>query len=88
VYAYVPLTPTRTKADYYLNMTFTAGSLAAGATSEFVYAAFSASGDAGGGTWLNFDETNDYSYDVALNGLENLKMTIYKDGGLVRGTEP
>ncbi|GAA4825109.1 cellulose binding domain-containing protein [Algivirga pacifica] len=72
-------------ADYYMEVSFTAGagSLAAGGESGRIKLRATKS------NWANYDETNDYSYDASKTSLTpHSLITVYRNGTLVWGTEP
>jgi hypothetical protein len=83
---FVPVSPARTNADYYVEIAFsgTSTALAANATQLAANFGFSEVG------WVSpLSIANDYSYDSALAAsTENPKFTIYYNGALVWGTEP
>jgi hypothetical protein len=85
--AFVVVSPVRTNADHYLEISFTGtATLNAGTTSDFIDTPVS-SGN-------NYNETNDYSYDGTNaskqwpNFADHTKVTLYRNGTLVWGTEP
>jgi hypothetical protein len=80
---WVPLNPARTDADFYYQMGFSAaaGNLNAGATAEFELGFHK-------NDWTNFTQTNDYSYNAATAFTTTTKVTVYRVGALVYGTEP
>jgi hypothetical protein len=85
-FGFVPVSPARTKANYYIETAFSAssGSIAANFTADI--AANFGFNETG---WPTLSLANDHSYDAALTtGAENPKMTIYYNGALVWGTEP
>jgi hypothetical protein len=85
-FTYVPVSPARTKANFYLEIAFsaTSGSVAANYTTDM--AANFGINETG---WPTLNLANDYSYDSALAvGAENPKFTLYSGGALVWGTEP
>ena len=74
-----------TGADHYLEVGFTAGagSIPANGTSGQVQTRFHKN------NWSNYDETDDYSYDMSFNTFQNWdKVTLYCNGLLTYGTEP
>jgi subtilisin family serine protease len=82
--SFVKLATARPNADYYLEIGFTvdAGTLAAGGSSEII-TRFNKT------DWSNYSEGNDYSYNSALTSYTDWsKVTIYRNGVLVWGTEP
>ncbi|MDC0709367.1 glycoside hydrolase family 9 protein [Stigmatella sp. ncwal1] len=81
----VSLSAPKTGATHYVELGFTAGagSIAAGRDSGEVQIRLNKS------NWSNFDETNDYSFDPAKTSFSTWgKMTVYRGGILVWGTEP
>jgi hypothetical protein len=83
--SFAAVSPARTGADYYYQIGFTsgAGSLAAGATSNDIQTRFNKT------DWSNFTETGDYSYDSTKTAFADWsKVTLYRNGVLVWGTEP
>jgi endoglucanase len=81
--SWVAVTPARTNADFYYQIGFSAaaGSLNAGATAEFEVGFHK-------NDWTNFIQTNDYSYNGAASFTTTTKVTVYRVGTLVYGTEP
>jgi endoglucanase len=77
-------TPTAT-ADHYLEMSLSGYSVAAGANSGEIQPRFHDSG-----YQVMFNQDNDYSYNSTAGGsfVDNMKMTVYRSGTLVWGTEP
>jgi endoglucanase len=83
--SFVPVSPARTNADYYLEISFTssAGSLAPGGNSSDIQSRFSKN------DWSNYNENNDYSYNGSMTSYSSwTKVTAYYKGTLVWGTEP
>jgi len=80
---WVPVSPVKTNADFYYQVAFTAaaGSINAGATVEFGLGWHK-------NDWTNFTQTNDYSYNAATAFTTTTKVTVYRVGALVYGTEP
>ncbi|MBM9502988.1 glycoside hydrolase family 6 protein [Actinacidiphila acididurans] len=72
----------KTGADHYLQVSFTGGSLAAGASSGDIQSRLNKT------DWSNFTETNDYSYGTNTSYADASKITVYVNGTLVYGTEP
>lgn len=82
---FVKLLTARTNADYYLEIGFTsaAGSLAVGSNSGDLIIRFNKA------DWSNFNEGNDYSYQGTYTSYTDWsKVTLYRNGVLVWGTEP
>jgi hypothetical protein len=77
----VEVDPVRTKADHYVEVDFTGGSLAAGATASLDQLAVRTNS----GT---FTQTNDHSFLSQEAFTQNDKVTVYVGGKLVFGTEP
>ena len=73
--------PVRTGADHFLEVAFTAGSLAVGATASMDQLAVRTNS----GT---FNQSNDHSFLNASSFTQNSKVTVYVGGTLVFGTEP
>jgi hypothetical protein len=72
-------------ADYYLEVSFApgAGSLVSGEDSGEVQCRFSKS------DWTNYNESGDYSHNAAAASFtETSKITLYRNGVLIWGTEP
>jgi hypothetical protein len=82
--SFVAVSPARTNADSYFQFGFTAaaGTLAPGVTMDDVQLRWSTS------NFVNFDQTNDYSYNAATAYTPTTKVTVYLNGALVYGTEP
>ncbi|ADO73774.1 cellulose binding domain-containing protein [Stigmatella aurantiaca] len=81
----VQLSTPRPGASHYVELGFTsgAGSIAAGHDSGEVHLRFNKS------NWSNFDETNDYSFDATKTAFTSWdRMTVFRGGVLVWGTEP
>jgi len=80
---HVAMSPTYSNAEYYVNLVFTGGSLAANATSAVIGYQFFIE------DWLPPVFTNDYSYNGSLSaGAENPKMPVFLNSGLSWGTIP
>ncbi|WP_426448121.1 cellulase family glycosylhydrolase [Paenibacillus sp. S-38] len=72
-----------TGADTYLEVSFTGGSLPAGGQTGDIQTRIHK------GDWSNFQETGDYSYDPSKTAYADWsKVTLYRDGTRVWGTEP
>lgn len=72
-------------ADHYLEVGFAtaAGNLSQGSNSGQIKLRITKTGG------VNFDETNDYSYDATINSYtENQNITVYQNGALIWGSEP
>ena len=83
--AFVPVSPARPGADTYLEVGFTAGAgnLNNGATTGDVQLRMNKN------DWSNYNESNDHSYDVTKVALTDWsKVTLYRNGVRVWGTEP
>ena len=80
----VAVTPAKTNADYYLQVGFAtaAGSLGAGANTNNIQTRFSKN------DFSNYNEANDYSYTASGTFMTVTKVTAYRLGVLVYGTEP
>ncbi len=78
----VVLSTPRTGADAYLEVGFTGGTLAAGASTGEMQLRMSKS------DWSNFTETNDYSYGTGTAYADATKVTAYTSGTKAWGTEP
>lgn len=82
---FVKLASARTGADYYLEVGFTsgAGSIAAGGNSGEIQNRFAKT------DWTNYNENGDYSFDPTKTSFTQWsKVTLYRNGSLVWGTEP
>jgi len=81
----VPVSPTRPNADTYLEVGFAAaaGNVNAGANIGEIQLRLNKN------DWSNYTETNDHSYDITKTALADwTKVTLYRNGALVWGTEP
>jgi hypothetical protein len=81
---FVPISPARTGADYYVEIGFTSGTLPANLGSSGEIQARMNKND-----WSNFNEANDYSFDATKTSFTDWnKVTLYRNGTLVWGVEP
>jgi hypothetical protein len=73
----------RMNADWYYQIGFTpaAGNLNPGAMAEFQTQFHK-------NDWQNFTQTNDYSFNNATSFMTTTKVTVYRAGFLIYGTEP
>jgi hypothetical protein len=81
----VQLSPARAGADFYVEVSFTAaaGSIPAGGQSGEIQTRISKS------DWSNYIETGDYSFDPTKTSFTDwTRVTLYRNGVLVWGTEP
>ncbi|GAB3255774.1 cellulase family glycosylhydrolase [Kineosporia babensis] len=78
----VPLSPAVNGADSYLEVSFTGGTLAAGAKSGEIQLRLNKT------DWSNFDESNDYSRGTATSYADNTKVTAYVGSTLAWGAPP
>jgi len=81
---WVPVSPAKTNADFFYQVGFTAaaGSLNAGATAEFQVQWHK-------NDWTAYTQANDYSYNGSMTSFATTtKVTVYRIGVLVAGTEP
>lgn len=82
---FAPVASPTTTANYYAEVGFatTAGSLVAGASSGDIQTRFAKN------DWSPYNEANDYSYDPTKTAYTDwTKVTLYRKGQLVWGTEP
>lgn len=81
---YVAASPVRLGALGYMQYSFTtaAGNLSAAANTGVIQTRFANS------DWSMLDETDDYSRLAASDYIANAKITVYRNGVLVWGTEP
>jgi hypothetical protein len=80
--AVVTVSPARTGADRYLEISFSGGSIPAGGQSGEMQIRFNKT------DWSNFTETNDYSYGTNTVYADSTKVTLYQSGTKIWGTEP
>jgi endoglucanase len=82
--SFVAVTPARTNADFYLQVGFAAaaGSLAAGANTSNIQTRFHKD------DFSVYNEANDYSYVASTSFMATTRVTAYRLGVLVYGTEP
>jgi hypothetical protein len=82
--SFVAVSPAKTNADFYLQVSFAAaaGNLAAGANTSDIQARFNKN------DFSAYNEANDYSYTGSLSFMTTTKVTVYRLGVLVYGTEP
>jgi Cellulose binding domain len=80
---WVAVSPAKTNADRYYQIGFTAaaGNLNQGATAEFGLGWHK-------NDWSDFTQTNDYSYNAVTSFTTTTRVTAYRVGVLVYGTEP
>jgi cellulose 1,4-beta-cellobiosidase len=76
------VSPARANADMYVEVGFTGGSLAAGATTGDIQLRFAKS------DWSAFNEADDYSRGTNTSFADSTRVTVYVNGALVWGTEP
>lgn len=81
---FVPVSPARSGADYYLEISFTsADTLAPGQSTGDLQGRFNKA------DWSNYNQTNDDSYNgTQASYAPSSKVTAYYNGSLVWGTEP
>ena len=82
---FVPVSPLRTGADFYLEVGFNAaaGSIPAAGQSGEIQARFAKT------DWSNYNETGDYSFDPTKTSFTDWDhVTLYRNGNLVWGIEP
>jgi hypothetical protein len=82
---FVTVSPSRTSADRYLQIGFTAGagSLGVGGNTGGIQSRINQT------TWVNMTQTNDYSFNAADSTFTaNPNITVYFNGTLIYGTEP
>lgn len=69
-------------ADHYLEVGFTGGSLAPGASTGEIQLRLNKT------DWSNFDESDDYSHGTGTSYADTTKIAVYVGGELARGIEP
>jgi mannan endo-1,4-beta-mannosidase len=80
---FVKLATPRTGADYYLEVGFTGGTLAPGASTGEIQNRFAKN------DWTNYNETGDYSFDPTKPAFADWsRVTVYRNGTRVWGVEP
>jgi len=80
---FVAISPAKATADYYLELTFTSGSIAANSDSGEIQIRFNKA------DWSNFNQSNDYSFSATQTSYANWSnVTLYQAGTLVWGIEP
>jgi hypothetical protein len=81
---FTAITPPKTNADHYIELSFTAGSIPAGGSTGEIQIRFHDSS-----YQVMFTQTNDYSFDAAASQYADWnKVTVYRSGTLVWGVEP
>jgi endoglucanase len=81
-YKLVKMSPARTGADTYMEVSFTGGTLAAGTNSEVKLRVHRSD-------WSNYNQSNDYSFVAgASNYSATQKIGVYEQGKLISGSEP
>ncbi|WP_419998894.1 glycoside hydrolase family 6 protein [Streptomyces boninensis] len=76
------LSSPKTGADHYLEVSFSGGTLAAGAATGEIQLRFAKT------DWSNFNEADDYSRGTSTAFADNPKVTAYVSGTLAYGTAP
>jgi hypothetical protein len=81
--AWTAVAPARAGADFYYQIGFGAasGNLNPGVTAEFGLGFHK-------NDWTNFTQTGDYSYNASTSFAPTTRVTVYRAGTLVYGTEP
>ena len=78
----VAVSPARPGADAYLEVGFTGGTLAPGASTGDIQLRFAKA------DWSPLNEANDHSYGTNTTYADSTRVTAYVGGGLVWGTPP
>jgi hypothetical protein len=82
--SFVAPTPTRTGGDFYMQVGFTAASIAGNNGTVVVQSRFNSAG-----FQTNYTQTNDYSFDATKTAFADwTHVTLYRNGTLVWGIEP
>ncbi|WP_442815647.1 glycoside hydrolase family 6 protein [Streptomyces sp. NBC_01795] len=76
------LSSVRTGADHYAQVSFSSGSLAAGANTGDIQLRLNKT------DWSNFAEDDDWSHGTGTSYADMSRITVYVNGSLVYGTEP
>jgi hypothetical protein len=80
---FVKLATPKASADYYLELGFSGGTLAPGASSGEIQSRIAKS------DWSDYSESGDYSFDPTKTAFADWsRVTLYRNGSLVWGTEP
>jgi endo-1,4-beta-D-glucanase Y len=80
---FVKLATPKASADYYLELGFSGGTLAPGASSGEIQSRIAKS------DWSNYSESGDYSFDPTKTAFADWsRVTLYRNGSLVWGSEP
>jgi hypothetical protein len=81
---FVQMPQAKTNADHYMEVSFTGGSIPAGASTGDIQIRFHDTNYA-----VTFTQTNDYSFDATKTAYAQWSnITLYRSGTLVWGTEP
>ncbi|HEY7417394.1 MAG TPA: cellulase family glycosylhydrolase, partial [Ktedonobacteraceae bacterium] len=79
---FVKMQPARSGADTYLEISFTGGELAGGASTEIKVRIHNSD-------WSNYNQSNDYSFESGANNYSPAqKIGLYYKGKLAAGSEP